>query len=205
MSWSSSVFCFLYHNTLLFPGNLCSSWLFHSTPYHTDSWTPVTIFNWVTKVLGVVFVLCYTLLCDWSKKKGRWKHEITDLQNWVQLRHFFPEGISKNINLQFQIFKSSQFPAFLLCFKHFNFHFTALQKVLYMYVNLKSSHGWYQHIRIISHESIFNSQKWLRCNFPPIISIYHPAKGKENTQTYQVEFVKLIAHQILITTLCFNN
>ena len=166
MSWISSVFCFLYHNALLFPGNLCSSWLLHSTPYQTDPWTTVTIFNWVTKVLGIVFVfLLYSALWLVQNKKRRWKHKIPDLQNWVPIRHFFPEDKSKNISLQFQIFKSSQSPAFLLCFKHFNFHFTALQKVLYMYINLKSSHGWYQHISIISHESIFNSQKWLRWNF----------------------------------------
>ena len=45
----------------------------------------------------------------------------------------------------------------------------------------------------------FNSHKWLTHNFslkyPNIIQ----QKGNENTQTYQVEVVILIYHQILIT------
>ena len=39
----------------------------------------------------------------------------------------------------------------------------------------------------------------------PVISTYHPETGKEKTQTYQVELVKLIGDQILITTLKWKN
>ena len=45
----------------------------------------------------------------------------------------------------------------------------------------------------------FDSQKWLTCHFSLNYLYIFQQTCYENVQTYQVEFVALILHQILIT------
>ena len=49
-----------------------------------------------------------------------------------------------------------------------------------------------------------NSQKWLTCNFSLTYPYIIKQKGNENTQTYQLDIIIWIEHQVLVNNLQWN-